>query len=623
MSDIRPLPARPSVEFERKAAKSLLRQLRSGDNQALQRAQAHERGVTEESVSELKLGDAQRIIAREYGFTSWTRLVQYYGDVERQRYEHMNGTGWRSMMPSPTRLTGRVQRMLGGHAARDEFTGRALAAYVPRFYGCTPEHVFAQSISEADAQLATARFHGFSNWAALLEVAAGDQKVRASDTWHVDEWTDASAAIHAGDLAALERVIAEHPGLLERETEFGVGVQRLLSTALSLAEHDNALVDARIVRWLEARGAVATPLLGFRGGTGTRATYVQGLLDAGADPDWIMPNGRPVLEHALLTWHNRDAVDVLAARAKHRDALWIAAGLGDVAGVARWLDARGKPRAAARRDRPDFSVPAGRMMPQLPDANDDELLQEVFWVAMSNDRGNVIEYLVQRGIDANGTMFNAPYVAVAVAHHWATAVEALVRRGADVHAAGPNFGSAASAARDNFLRWPSTRTRHLTELVGLDPDALLAEQSATPMPEPVLGERVQESLLLASDDARRTGAATVGLENLFIGLLRARNAMQQIVRFAAHINVREFLAVFGERLLPHDQRLSESSVAHSSEVEQALADATAHARVLRREQLSCAHLLTVLVREDGAPIVKLLSRFGANLTLLRQALERS
>ena len=40
MSALRPLPARPNLEFERKEAKALLRRLRAGDPEALERARA-------------------------------------------------------------------------------------------------------------------------------------------------------------------------------------------------------------------------------------------------------------------------------------------------------------------------------------------------------------------------------------------------------------------------------------------------------------------------------------------------------------------------------------------------------------------------------------------------------
>jgi hypothetical protein len=53
---VRRLPPLPSLEYERKRAKALLRQLDAGS----------------------QLSDAQLICAREYGFASWPRLVAYY-----------------------------------------------------------------------------------------------------------------------------------------------------------------------------------------------------------------------------------------------------------------------------------------------------------------------------------------------------------------------------------------------------------------------------------------------------------------------------------------------------------------------------------------------------------------
>lgn len=66
----RPLPARPSLESLRKQAKKLLRLLRAHDPDALERLRrSHPRppGVA-------SLRDAQLVVAREYGFASWTAL---------------------------------------------------------------------------------------------------------------------------------------------------------------------------------------------------------------------------------------------------------------------------------------------------------------------------------------------------------------------------------------------------------------------------------------------------------------------------------------------------------------------------------------------------------------------
>lgn len=46
MSRFRPLPAHPSIEFERKAAKALLRELRAGDAEAWQRMLARHESPT-------------------------------------------------------------------------------------------------------------------------------------------------------------------------------------------------------------------------------------------------------------------------------------------------------------------------------------------------------------------------------------------------------------------------------------------------------------------------------------------------------------------------------------------------------------------------------------------------
>ena len=82
-SDVRALPARPNLEFERKQAKKLLRQLRKGDPEARSRVRAKLTHSAETKPEEFQLADAQFTIAREYGFTSWPRLVEYFETLVR------------------------------------------------------------------------------------------------------------------------------------------------------------------------------------------------------------------------------------------------------------------------------------------------------------------------------------------------------------------------------------------------------------------------------------------------------------------------------------------------------------------------------------------------------------
>ena len=82
----RALPAAPSVEYERKEAKALLKQIHGGSPDALNRVRhVHAVSLRDRKPDELQLADAQHVIAREYGFTSWPRLVEYFEEMERHR----------------------------------------------------------------------------------------------------------------------------------------------------------------------------------------------------------------------------------------------------------------------------------------------------------------------------------------------------------------------------------------------------------------------------------------------------------------------------------------------------------------------------------------------------------
>ncbi len=74
----RPIPPRPSLEFDRKQAKALLDALHRGDTDAAQRFSAHHpRFGPHGAPRGAALHDAHLVIAREYGFASWPRWKQF------------------------------------------------------------------------------------------------------------------------------------------------------------------------------------------------------------------------------------------------------------------------------------------------------------------------------------------------------------------------------------------------------------------------------------------------------------------------------------------------------------------------------------------------------------------
>src|SRR5207245_532991 len=75
------LPSRPNLEQLKNQAKDLLKSLKSDDPDAIQRVREnHPRwsatAEPEMDAAALSLGDAQVVIAREYGFASWPTLMQ-------------------------------------------------------------------------------------------------------------------------------------------------------------------------------------------------------------------------------------------------------------------------------------------------------------------------------------------------------------------------------------------------------------------------------------------------------------------------------------------------------------------------------------------------------------------
>lgn len=81
------LPPRPSLEQLRKQAKSLLKRQQSADPAALARIRENHpqwRGLSPEqaAASSFTLAEAQLVIAREYGFASWSRLQSHVRSLE-------------------------------------------------------------------------------------------------------------------------------------------------------------------------------------------------------------------------------------------------------------------------------------------------------------------------------------------------------------------------------------------------------------------------------------------------------------------------------------------------------------------------------------------------------------
>ena len=466
MPALRPLPSRPSLEYARKEAKTLLRDLRSGTPAAVERAERQGAHARVTRPTDVRLADAQLVVAREHGFASWARLARYMADVERQQRGYMQLHG------EPRFYELHAANLLAQHKMRSISAARMLAAYVPRFYGETLESVLTSELSGDEARLAVARVHGAPSWEMLVERLARDSRSVIPDG-PSGPMMQARNAMERGDLAALETIVAEHPALLEpSENDLAAG-RTLTWVALGVERRRGVAAMQPVFDWLAARGFDRSSELGLRlcGHIRMRPDEVQSLLAQGADPNWVAPNGIPVLEHALIRYWNGEAVDVLARRATARDALWVAAGLGDLSGVRRFLSRDGRPTPAAREHRPDFIAVGQGGVPPLPDPDDEEIFLEAMLVAMLNGRMAVLEYLSSSSAaQINSVAYGTPLINIAVGNRMAPVVECLVRCGANLDFFNRDMGATAREfARDMFKQSPDDNVcRRIASACGID-----------------------------------------------------------------------------------------------------------------------------------------------------------
>jgi hypothetical protein len=617
----RSLPPRPSLEYERKQAKALLRRLRAGDPDAFARASARHGALDQSHRANVTLADAQLVIAREYGFASWPRLKQYFADVERQRMSYRS-------VPSHDRAfyESSVRSLIAQHGAQRANAGRSFAASIPRFYGLTVAEVFASSVSEDDARVTVARMYGCASWDMLME-AIDAQRARRADRFEGEQagLTLARAAIKAGDLAAFASVVAEHPELLRPTDEKRREWQGVVEIALG-AEERNVPGARAITDWLVSQGVDVGLALseGLCRRMFLTTEHVRFLLERGADPNWIAPNGISVLEHALLLYWNGEAVDLIARGATPKPALWIAAGVGDVDGVRRFLDRNGKPTEAAYRHRPDFAAvggPPGMLSAPTPD--DTQILAEAFFVAMVNDRIAVLDYMIDRGFPVDYLGWEMPFVSFAAGNQRVRVVECLVRRGADLDVQGrhPDM-SAREMARERFEHAPTDATaRRILELCGAgDPEQVIAELEARPAPEPYLVSSLEEALELAGDDAARRGQAEVQPENLLIGMFRSDSSLPMEVMRWAKVDLEKLRAEIGPRVVVANDRVPQGVLPLGAAAQEVMNAATALVRQRKGEVVNALHVLRALSDAGDAYLAALLARCGSSTEKLRERL---
>ena len=616
-SDVRPLPARPNLEFERKQAKKLLRQLRKGDPEAVSRVRAKLKHSADTKPEGFQLADAQFTIAREYGFTSWPRLVEYFETLVRHEL-----SGRLEQRRDPNSLEAWARTIRAEHKDKRPWTVQFLGAYVPRFYGRTTEEIIAAEVTREEEQLQTARVYLYPSWEAMLAES------NSNSSWgeHNTPLRNAFRAVRAEDLDTLIKLVDEHPDLLSASESVGHPRSDTLARMVLQVDTQAATPGSRrIYEWLRERMDLTETLNWMLlGHMKMPPEDMQRLLDRGADPNWVAPNGYSVLEHVIWRCWNGEAVDLIASRVKPREAFWISAGLGDAEAVKRYVDEHGVPTDAARRVRPDFNAIGYMPMPTNPAPDDEQILWEAFLVAAFNQRFAVMDVLLDRGFPIDYMAWGQPVLHLAVGNGWLPMVEYLIQRGANVDLKGwrPHASARELAEQMFMMRHPGPNAQRILELCGgRDPETLRKlskEQRAQRVM--LTAKSVEQAFEFAKLDAREKGQPVVGLDNMFVGLLG--EAKVTVGAFAmAGFDLERLRAnvQYGPDKVLVD---APAEMKASPELSAILLDAKELAEKKEHEVLNSLHVMHALIRRAPASVLRMLESAGGTKEKLLDSIER-
>ncbi len=409
------LPAAPSLEQLRKQAKELARAHRAGEAGAVARVAAESPAPGER----LKLSQAQRVIAREYGFAGWPRLKAYAERVAA------HGPGLQHAYHED--LDYYDGRAFGLLASAQDGTEGALAAFTRR----------GAPLTRAGARTVVARLHGFAGWPALRRHVAS---LRDSG----EPFARAYRAIESHDVDGLRALVDRFPELV---AAVGTNGNDLLGMA-------GATCDERLVAVLLDRGADVrrgnahgwTPL--HQAAYSDLPRLAELLLHAGAPVDVSArgEGGTPLV--VALFWGNRATAELLAAHGVVPPNLRAAAGLGRLELLDALVAPDGRLSAAAGAQRGFYRPHSG--FPAWHPADDPgEILDEALSWAARNDRVEALGLLVDRGAAVGADVYRGTALSWAAASGHAASIHRLVALGADPSQrttfGGPDHGGGATA----------------------------------------------------------------------------------------------------------------------------------------------------------------------------------
>jgi Ankyrin repeats (3 copies) len=455
----RDLPDRPNIEQYRKQAKDLLKRCRDHDETALERIRRHH---PHPPADRCRLADAQLVIAREHGFESWPKFLK---GIEMAGGRLSSRQVWRTA----------ERAVVAGDVATLE---RLLEDYADVFRDERPQswwhNTLTPSYDAGEAREIIRKTHEFDSWAAYGRF--------------VNEAKRAGSPVARFE-AAVDAIV-------------GGKIERLRS----LLRADGELIRARSSRTHEAtllHYVGANGVEGFRQHTPPNAMQVLDLLlERGAEIDAVakMYGGSTTLGLVATSRHPVSAglqealIDRLLANGARLDL----PGAGNGSPLVNGCLANGQPKAAAylaSRGAPldpeaaggvgridvlaNCFTSEGRIKPPAMKAQ----LESALVIAAGTRHGEVVEFLVDRGIAVDARAHGTTGLNFAALNGDVDIVRTFIARGASLETRNDYGGTALDATLWGIVNRPDETAgwnRQETDFVAVI--AALLEAGATVEP---------------------------------------------------------------------------------------------------------------------------------------------
>lgn len=189
------------------------------------------------------------------------------------------------------------------------------------------------------------------------------------------------------------------------------------------------------------------------------------LLAAGADPAARADADLTPLESAAMHGSTASA-DVLVAHGLHRPSLWLAAASGLLPEVQAWVDSTGQLMKSAGPYRPNLADVGHPSGPE-PSNDPTEILAETFVFAAANGRTQVVDYLLEVGVNINAAPYrNTTGLHLAILFRNPDAVANLLDRGAATDLLDDRYNSDAHGWAEACRSDDNPDSTRVAELLG-------------------------------------------------------------------------------------------------------------------------------------------------------------